>query len=59
MKTAEIIKVADGYEIILHTDDFTPSGYPIIQSVKRSSLKQILDDLRGFYGEDDGEKKGG
>ena len=51
MKKAEIIKVDGGYEITLHTEDFTTHQIPIIQRVYENGLQGIFKALEVFYGE--------
>lgn len=54
---AEITKVNGGFEITLHTGDFTPHHIPILQSFREKGLKEVFEVLRRFYGDNSGEKK--
>ncbi len=57
MKTANIIKVADGYEIVLELAEKTPSGKVIYQASKEKGLKEVCETLKVFYNEDEKVKK--
>ena len=58
MKTANIEKVADGFEIVLELDEETPSGKPIYQASKEKGLKEVVETLEVFYGENSGKENG-
>ena len=57
MKTANIIKVADGYEVVLELDEETPSGKVIYQASKEKGLNEVVDTLKLFYGGDENAKR--
>ena len=52
MKTANIIKVADGYEIVLELDEKTPSGKVIYQEFIEKNLDKVFETLKTFYKEE-------
>ena len=56
MKKSEIEKVDGGYQVILHLEEKTSEGYPLIQRFIEKGLKEVFESLREFYGEDNGRK---
>ena len=52
MKKSEIEKVDGGYEVILHLEEKTSEGCPLIQRFVEKGLKEVFESSRGFYGED-------